>query len=117
MPNELVYTFPVPIRSNLELPDALRDRGVTAEEYDVYIDKIREAFREVHGSQRRIFWLSMSVIFVVTIPFVFYRLFRNHREMGKRVSEINQILKPHGIYGEYPMGSKDGPGVFEFRTL
>ena len=27
------------------------------------------------------------------------------------------LMKPHGLYGKYPLGSKHGPGVFEFRTL
>ena len=117
MSNDIIYSMPVPIQSDLELPDALSVRGVTEEEWDFYLSKVREAFREVHGSQCRIFWVSMSVVFVVTIPFVFYYLFRNHKEMGRRVSEINRILEPHGIYGKYPLGSKHGPGVFEFRAL
>ena len=117
MSNDIIYSMPAPVQSDLELPDALRHRGVTQEEWEFYIRKVREAFRDVHGSQSRIFWVSMSVVFVVTIPFVFYYLFRNHKEMGRRVSEINRILQPHGIYGKYPLGSKDGPGLFEFRTL
>ena len=117
MENDIDYTLPVPIKEDLELPVALRDRGVTSEEYEFYMKKIREAFRDVHGSESRIFWLSMSVFFVVTIPFVFYRLFKNHREMEKRVREINRILVHHGIHGKYPLGSKDGPGSFEFLAL
>lgn len=116
MSNQIIYTLPVPIEANLALPDELRARGVTEEEYDFYLAKVREAFRDVHGSQRKIFWISMSVVFVVTIPFVFYYLFKNHKEMERRVSEFNRILLPHGIYGKYPLGSKDGPGKFEFRT-
>lgn len=117
MSNDIIYTLPAPIQSDLELIDAIRNRGVTEEEWDFYLRKVREAFRDVHGSQNRIFWVSMSVVFVVTIPFVFFYLFRNHKEMQRRVSEINRILEPHGIYGKYPLGSKHGPGVFEFRTF
>lgn len=117
MPNDIIHTLPAPIQPDLELPDALRDRGVTEEEYDFYLGKVREAFCDVHGSQSRIFWVSMSVVFVVTIPFVFYYLFRNHNEMERRVTELNRILEPHGIYGKYPLGSKHGPGEFEFRAL
>jgi hypothetical protein len=97
MSNQIIYTLPVPIEPNLELPDAIRERGVTPEEYDFYLTKVREAFRDVHGSQRKIFWISMSVVFVVTIPFVFYTLFKNHKEMERRVSELNRVLQPHGI--------------------
>lgn len=117
MPNDIIYSLPAPVQTDLELPAELRSRGVTEEEYDFYLHKVREAFRDVHGSQSRIFWISMSVVFVVTIPFVFYYLFRKHKEMGRRVSEINRILEPHGIYGKYPIGSNHGPGKFEFRAL
>jgi len=117
MSNNVIHKLPAPIQSDLELPDALRDRGVTEEEWEFYLSKVREAFHDVHGSQSKIFWVSMSVVFVVTIPFVFYYLFRNHKRMGLRVAELNRILEPHGIYGKYPLGSKYGPGEFEFLTL
>ena len=117
MPDEVIYRLPAPIKPGLELPDELRNRGLTEEEYEFFLSKVRETFEEVHGSQARIFWVCMLVVFVVTIPWVFYYLFKKHKEMGRRVTELNRILEPHGIYGEYPLGSKHGPGYLEFRTL
>ncbi len=117
MPDEVIYRLPAPIKSGSELPDELRDRGVTEEEWEFYLSKVADAFEEVHGSQVRIFWVCMLVVFVVTIPFVFYYLFKKHKELCRRVTDLNRILEPHGIYGEYPLGSKHGPGEFEFRAL
>ena len=90
---------------------------MTEREYEFYLSKVREAFEDVYGSQQRIFWLCMLVVFVVTIPFLFYLLFKRHKEMCRRVTGLNRILEPHGIYGKYPLGSKNGVGEFEFRTL
>ena len=86
MPDEIIYRLPAPIKSGLELPDELRNRGVTEEEYDFYLSKVREAFEEVHGSQMRIFWVCMLVVFVVTIPCVFYYLFKSSNRKRESIT-------------------------------
>ena len=117
MSNELIHTMPVPIESGSEVPQVLRDRGVTDEVFAGYLSDVRTAYDDVHGSEGKVVMMSMLVVLVITIPFVLRYFSKNAKEMNRRMAEINRGLEPYGVCGTYPRGSRLGPGHFEFRTI
>ena len=117
MSNVVIHTMPVPIESGSEVPQVLRDRGVTDEVFAGYLSDVRTAYDDVHGSEGKVVMISMLVVLVITIPFVLRYFSKNAKEMNRPMAEINRGLEPYGVCGPYPSGSKLGPGHFEFRTI
>ena len=101
MSNAVIHTMPVPIESGSEVPQVLRDRGVTDEVFAGYLSDVRTAYDDVHGSEGKVVMISMLVVLVITIPFVLRYFSKNAKEMNRRMAEINRGLEPYGVCGTY----------------